>query len=56
MDKPTEKQLQYIADMQEFSCYPLPKFDGKTKKEASEYIEKWHKLAHEDVNSPCFGY
>lgn len=24
--------------------------------EASDYIDKWGKLAHEDVNSPKFGY
>lgn len=57
MDEPaTEKQLEYIRDMQEFSCYPLPEFVGRTKKEARDYIDKWHKLAHEDVNSPMFGY
>lgn len=57
MDKPiTEKQMQYIRDMQEFSAYPLPSFTGTTREEASEYIDKWKKLAHEDVNSPMFGY
>lgn len=47
MDRPTEKQLAYIADLQEFSDYPLPKFEGKTKREASDYIDRWIKLAHE---------
>ena len=55
-DPITDKQKQLIADMQEFSCYPLPRFEGKTKGEASDYIDKWGKLAHEDVNSHKFGY
>ena len=55
-DKPTQKQLDYIADMQEFSSYSLPKFTGTTKKEANEYIDKWRELAHEDTSSPMFGY
>ena len=42
----TDKQRKYI---QEFSEYPLPRFDGTTKKEASEYIEKWSKLVHEST-------
>lgn len=33
----TEKQKQLIADMMEFGC---PEFIGKTKQEASEYIDK----------------
>lgn len=45
----TEKQLQLIAEMQEFSEFPLPIFDGQTKGEASDYIDKWAKLAHETI-------
>ena len=52
----TKKQKEYIIDMQEFSYYPLPKFTGTTKGEASDYIEKYRELAHENVNSPTFGY
>jgi len=52
----TEKQKEYIRDMEEFSYYPLPKFTGTTKGEASDYIEKHRELAHENVNSPMFGY
>ena len=33
----TEKQKRLIADMMEFGC---PEFIGKTKQEASEYIDK----------------
>lgn len=49
-DKATEKQLQYIAEMHEFSDYPLPEFEGHTKGEAAEYIDKWSKLAHSRVD------
>ena len=52
----TEKQKDYIQMMQEFSCYPLPRFTGTTKGEASDYIERYGELAHEDANSPTFGY
>ena len=55
-DEITEKQKQLITDMQEFSAYSLPQFTGKTKGEASDYISRWGELAHENVNSPCFGY
>ena len=55
-DPITEKQKECIQDMIEFSDYPLPKFIGTTKGEASDYIDKYGKLAHEDVNSTTFGY
>lgn len=56
-DEPiTEKQRICIETMQEFSCYPLPTFNGKTKGEASKYIDEYGRIAHEDVNSPTFGY
>lgn len=43
----TKKQKDCINDMQEFSEYPLPKFEGETRGEASDYIEKYSKIAHE---------
>ena len=56
-DKPiTDKQRECIESMQEFSPYDLPAFTGTTRGEASDYIDKWGKLGHEDVNSPTFGY
>lgn len=55
-DKPTEKQIDCINAMMEFSCYSIPRFTGTTKGEACDYISKWGKLAHENVNSPKFGY
>ena len=42
----TQKQLDYIMEMNEFSDYPLPKFVGKTKGEASDYINENTKIAH----------
>ena len=48
-DKATEKQLRYIAEMQEFSEYELPDFTGTTKGEAADYIDKWNKVAHETL-------
>lgn len=56
-DKPiTDKQKELINDMMEFTAYPIPKFNGTTRGEAADYIDKYGKLAHEDVNSPMFGY
>jgi len=47
-DEPiTEKQKQLIMEMNEFSEFPLPAFSGTTKGEASDYINKNLKQAHE---------
>lgn len=51
---PTEKQLAYIAELQEFSDYPLPRFTGRTRGEASEYIARWSKTAHESTSKHAF--
>ena len=56
IDKPTQKQLDYIRDLNEFSDYPLPPFKGNTKGEAADYIERYAKIAHENVNAKTFGY
>lgn len=51
-DEPiTEKQAALIAEMNEFSEYPLPRFTGKTKGEASDWIDKNIRLAHERIVS-----
>lgn len=42
----TTKQLQYIQEMQEFSKYYIPPFNGTTKGEAAEYINKYSGIAH----------
>lgn len=46
-DPATEKQLACIMEMQEFSDFPIPRFTGSTKGEASDYIDRWSKRAHE---------
>jgi len=48
----TEKQKKYIEEMHEFSEYPLPTFEGTTRGEASDYIDKWTKFAHEYLVDP----
>ena len=46
-DKPTYKQLNMIKDLQdEFG----EEFNGTTKGEASDYIDKWMKVIKEDVD------
>lgn len=56
-DPVTEKQINYIKEMNEFSDFPIPKFTGKTKGEASDYINRYQKLAHErfDPNEDMYG-
>lgn len=56
-DTVTEKQINYIKEMNEFSDFPIPKFTGKTKGEASDYIDRYQKLAHErfDQNEDMYG-
>ena len=55
-DPITDKQKTLIDDMMGYSDYLLPQFTGTTKGEAADYIDKYGKLAHEDVNSQTFGY
>lgn len=52
----TDKQKECITTMQEFSNYYIPCFEGTTRGEASDYIDKYGKLAYENVDSPMFGY
>ena len=54
--EPTEKQLQHIMEMQEFSPYPLTAFDGKTRGEAADYIDQYSKVAHESTWAIEHGY
>ena len=54
--EPTQKQLNYIAEMREFSEYSFPEFYGKTRGEASDYINKYQKLAHESAWAIEHGY
>ena len=55
-DKITDKQKAYINDMKEFSPYPIPLFNGTTKGEASDYIDKYSKLASENTWAIEHGY
>ncbi len=48
-DPATEKQLEMIRDIREFSDWPLPPFTGRTKGEASDYIDRWIGKAHETI-------
>ena len=52
--EPTQKQIECIKSMMEFSDYPIPRFTGTTRGEASDYIDKYGKIAHENVDSPKF--
>lgn len=52
----TQKQKELIAEMEEFSRYPIPHFEGTTKGEASDYISKYGEIAHENVDNPTYGY
>lgn len=54
--EPTQKQLDLIRDMEEFSEYPLPKFVGKTRGEAYDWIQEYGKLAHESSWAIEHGY
>ena len=47
-DPITEKQREFIEEAMEFSVYPIPAFKGKTKGEASDWIDKYGKLATEN--------
>jgi len=53
---PTEWQLKLISEMQEFSEYPLPKFKGTTKREATIYITKYLPLSKESTWAIEHGY
>ena len=57
-DKPiTDKQRAVIEDIMEYCSYNPPKFNGTTRGEASDYIDKWGKLTYnEDPNGFGFGY
>lgn len=46
-DEPmTEKQRALIAEMNEFSDFPLPEFNGSTKGEAAKWIDENMERAH----------
>lgn len=53
---PTKKQLEYIAELIEFSEFPLLKFTGKTRGEAEDYIRENEEIAHESLWAITNGY
>lgn len=56
-DEPaTEQQLQYIYGMQRFSVIDLPYFNGTTKGEACDYIEKYREFAYMNLWAIEHGY
>lgn len=56
MDKITDKQKEYIQELQEISVYSLPQFKGTTKQEANIYIRQYEKLAYENAWAITKGY
>ena len=52
----TKKQKTYIAEMQKVSHFPLPQFEGKTKGEAWDYINKYNELTYINLWSIINGY
>ena len=46
-DPMTEKQKTLISELQEMSEFPLPKFTGTTKGEASDWLDENIGKAHE---------
>lgn len=54
--EPTKKQLDLIAEMQEFSEYLLPLFTGSNRGDAFDYIQKHGELSHESIWAMERGY
>lgn len=52
----TQKQKEYIEEMQKVSHFPLPQFEGKTKGEAWDYINKYSELTYINLWSIINGY
>lgn len=56
--KPTPKQMAWIRDIEEAKA--VPKFDGKTIKDAERYITKWKdaddEIGHENDWAISHGY
>ena len=52
----TKAQKECIANMQEFSPYPIPFFEGTTQGEAYDYINKYSRQTHESTWAIEHGY
>ena len=55
-DPITEKQQQFIECAMEFSPYPVPRFNGTTNGEASDWIDRYGRIATENPWSIEHGY
>ena len=53
----TDKQKKLICEMNEFSEFPIPKFTGSNRGDASDYINKYLSKSkeHFDENSDNYG-
>ena len=49
MEQATKQQLDYIAEIQNMSLYPLPAFLGQTSDEAMEYINRYESAAEQTL-------
>lgn len=52
----TQKQKDYILEIQEMSDFYLPEFYGKTKGEASDYINTYKQYIYESSWAIEHGY
>ena len=57
-EKPTQRQIDCIKEMLEFSEYPIPYIDVKamTKGEASDYIDAYGKIGHTSTVALIHGW
>lgn len=55
-DPITKKQREFIENAINYSPYQLPEFTGTTKGEASDWIDKYGKLATENLWAIEHGY
>lgn len=53
---PTEKQLQMIREIEEFAEYKIPRFDGVTRGEASDWIARHIDAGHKSMWAIEHGY
>lgn len=48
-DSVTQSQLRLIRRIVDESNFPLPQFDGKTKGQAAQWIEKYKDVARRSI-------
>lgn len=52
----TDKQRECIKGIYENCEYSIPYFEGKTRGEASDYIDRYIKMSHESLWAIEHGY